>query len=95
MNNKYGTQAAVALKPVRTQPRLIVIQDIRPQRSSLVDELAMQLFGHLHGADFSSDVHDVLDMRVRPGFLGGSRERIFACVASAIAVVALFAFSFL
>ena len=50
----------------RDKPQLTVVRGIRTQRTSLADELAIHMFGHLNGNDFASDVHDVLDARVRP-----------------------------
>ncbi len=94
MNTMNEVQAA-ALTPVSRKPHLTVIQGMRRNtQMSLLDELAIHMFGHLHGADFSSEVHDILDARVRYAFLGGSRERLFAQIACAIAVGALFVFSF-
>ena len=95
MNTMYKTNAAAALMPAQDKPQLTVVRGIRTRRTSLADELAIHMFGHLNGNDFASDVHDVLDARVRPGFLKGSREHAFACVASVLGAVALFAFSFM
>ena len=83
MNTMYKTNAAAALMPAQDKPQLTVVRGIRTRRTSLADELAIHMFGHLNGNDFASDVHDVLDARVRRGFLKGSRA------------VALFAFSFM
>ena len=83
MNTMYKTNAAAALMPAQDKPQLTVVRGIRTQRTSLADELAIHMFGHLNGNDFVS------------GFLKGSREHAFACVASALGAVALFAFSFM
>ncbi len=95
MNSTYNAQTATALAPVSAHPHLTVIKGTKKKPSSLFEEFAIQMFGHLHGGDFSSDVHDVLDSRVQHGFLAGSRERIFAQVACVIATGALFVFSFM
>ena len=93
MNTMNEVQAA-ALTPVSRKPHLTVVQSMRNTQMSLVDELAIHMFGHLHGTDFSSEVHDILDARVRHAFIGGSHERLFAQIACIIAIGALFAFSF-
>lgn len=83
------------LAPANSQPRLTLIQGMPYARESLLDRMADMLFGYLHGGDFSSDVHDVLDLRTRHVFLNGMCERIFAFVACTVAIGALFAFSFM
>lgn len=93
MNTMNEVQAA-ALTPVSRKPHLTVIQGMRNTQMSLLDELAIHMFGHLHGTDFSSEVHDILDARVRHAFIGGSHERLFAQIACIIAIGALFVFSF-
>lgn len=92
--NTMNEAQAVALASVSRKPHLTVVQGMRNTSMSLMDELAIHMFGHLHGADFSSEVHDVLDERVHHAFLSGSRERLFAQVACVIAIGALFVLSF-
>ena len=94
MNTMNEVQAA-ALTPVSRKPHLTVIQGMRNTQISLLDEFAIHMFGHLHGADFSSEVHDILDARARHAFIGGSHERLFAQIACIIAIGALFVFSFI
>ncbi|MEI3377885.1 MAG: hypothetical protein V8R08_08710 [Coriobacteriales bacterium] len=63
------TQAAVAPISVASRPHLTVIRALPRERTSLFEDFITLAFGHLHGGDFSSAVHDVLDMRVRHVFL--------------------------
>lgn len=89
------TQAAVAPISVASRPHLTVIRALPRERTSLFEDFITLAFGHLHGGDFSSAVHDVLDMRVRHVFFDGTRQRAFAVFASALATAALFALSFM
>lgn len=95
MNSTHNAQTATALVPVSTCPHLTVIKGVKKKSSSLFEEFAIQMFGHLHGNDFHSDVHDVLDARVQRAFLAGAHERLFAQIACVIAIGALFVFSFI
>lgn len=95
MNTTYAMQEVATLAPVRPQAQLAVIQGVKSKRGTLVEALASQMFGYLHGNDFSSDVHDVLDAHVRPNLLGSSRERVFAALLSGLATCALFVLSFM
>ena len=75
------------------------MRGIRTRRTSLADELAIHMFGHLNGNDFASDVHDILDgTRVRFACTGLPDESVtgvrMRCVRP-LGAVALFAFSFM
>lgn len=95
MNALRTQEANMMLTPVNLQPQLTVVQGMPRTRESLLDRMADMAFGYLHGGDFSSDVHDVLDSRTHHVFLNGMRERIFALVACTVAIGALFVFSFM
>lgn len=88
-------EANMMLAPAKSRSQLTVIQGMPCTRESLLDRMADMAFGYLHGGDFSSDVHDVLDSRTRHIFLNDMRERIFAFAACTVAIGALFAFSFM
>ena len=53
MNTMYKTNAAAALMPAQDKPQLTVVRGIRTRRTSLADELAIHMFGHLNGNDFA------------------------------------------
>lgn len=95
MNALRTQEANMMLTPVNLQPQLTVVQGMPRTHESLLDRMADLAFGYLHGGDFSSDVHDVLDSRTHHVFLNGMRERIFALVACTVAIGALFVFSFM
>lgn len=95
MNALRTQEANMMLMSVNAQPQLTVIQGMPRMRESLLDRMADMAFGYLHGGDFSSDVHDVLDSRTRHVFLNGMRERVFAFAACTVAIGALFVFSFM
>lgn len=95
MNALRTQEANMMLTPVNLQPQLTVVQGMPRTRESLLDRMADLAFRYLHGDDFSSDVHDVLDSRTHHVFLNGMRERIFALVACTVAIGALFVFSFM
>lgn len=95
MNALRTQEANMMLTSVNVQPQLTVVQGMPRTRESLLDRMADMAFGYLHGGDFSSDVHDVLDSRAHHVFLNGMRERIFALVACTVAIGALFVFSFM
>lgn len=95
MNALRTQEANMMLTPVNLQPQLTVVQGMPRTRESLLDRMADLAFGYLHGSDFSSDIHDVLDSRTHHVFLNGMRERIFALVACTVAIGALFVFSFM
>ncbi len=89
------TQTAIAPISVASGPHLTVIRALPRERTSLFEDFITLAFGHLHGGEFSSAVHDVLDTRVRHAFFDGTRERAFAVIASVMATAALFALSFM
>lgn len=95
MNALRTQEANMMLTSVNAQPQLTVIQGMPCMRESLLDRMADMAFGYLHGGDFSSDVHDVLDSHTRYVFLNGMRERVFAFAACTVATGALFVFSFM
>lgn len=95
MNALRTQEANMMLTSGNVQPQLTVIQGMPRMRESVLDRMADMAFGYLHGGDFSSNVHDVLDSRTRYVFLNGMRERVFALAACTMAIGALFVLSFM
>ena len=95
MNATYPTIGSLALKPHRAEPRLRVVDGTPQDRESPFDALAMQVFGPLHGVDFPSMVHDVLDGKLSCIPAMRPAEGAFAVASSLVATCALFLLSFM
>lgn len=94
MSSSFEIMGSLALKSYDASPRLHVVEDGPSKSASLLNVLAMQMFGYLHGAECPSHVHELLDSPTSRVPLVSARERPFVALASIVAVCALFVLSF-